>query len=184
MIAAVTPQVWWYVARSSGVVTLLVGAAAVGWGLALSAGLVKRRGVPAWLLDLHRHLGALAAAFLAVHLLALWADGYVHFAWRELFVPMASTWRPGGVTWGLIAMYSLAVVDLTSWAMRRLPRRLWRRVHLLSGVVVVTGTVHALTAGTDHANAFVQWLVFAAAVTLAFLILFRALTAGSGPARA
>ena len=70
----------------------------VDTGLVLSGRLVRRRRLPAWILDLHRYLGTLTLAFLAVHLAALVADGYVDFDLRELFVPMASAWRPGAVT--------------------------------------------------------------------------------------
>ena len=74
------------------------------------------------MLDLHKFLGTLSLVFVAVHLGALWADNYVHFGASELFVPMASTWRPGAVAWGIVAMYLLVAIQLTSWAMRRLPR--------------------------------------------------------------
>jgi predicted phage tail protein len=45
----------------------------------------------------------------------------------------------------------LLAVELTSLARRRIPRRLWRQVHLGSFVLFGTSTVHALTAGTDTA---------------------------------
>src|SRR5690606_18401442 len=94
-------QLWWWVARATGIVAWAFATAAVAWGLALSGRLVRRRRLPAWILDLHRYLGTLTVAFLAVHVLALVADGYVQFGPKEIFVPMASAWRPGAVTWGV-----------------------------------------------------------------------------------
>ena len=98
MSGGLPSQLWWWVARATGIVAWVFATSAVAWGLVLSGRLVRRRRLPAWILDPHRYLGTLTLAFLAVHLAALVADGYVDFDLRELFVPMASAWRPGAVT--------------------------------------------------------------------------------------
>ena len=82
MIATVNPQLWWWLARASGIVAWCMVTASIVWGLALSSKLVRRRKVPAWLLDLHKYLGTLSLAFIAVHLVALVADSYVDFGPR------------------------------------------------------------------------------------------------------
>jgi DMSO/TMAO reductase YedYZ heme-binding membrane subunit len=69
---------------------------------------------------------------------------------------MASGWRPGSVAWGITAMYLLVAVELTSLAKRRLPKKIWRAVHLLSFVLFVFSTVHAIQSGTDLANPVVR----------------------------
>ena len=94
MIVA-SSQVWWHVARASGIVAWALAAATVLWGLALSTRALGPRPRAPWLLDLHRFLGGLTVVFVAVHLIGLWADSYVTFGYTELFVPMASAWRPG-----------------------------------------------------------------------------------------
>ena len=86
---AVTEKLAWYVARSSGIVAWATVTASILWGLTLSSRLVRKRGVPAWLLDLHRFLGTLSVVFVVVHLFGLWADNFVYFGWRELFIPDA-----------------------------------------------------------------------------------------------
>ena len=57
-----TEQFWWYVARSSGIVALVLAAASVIWGLLLSTKVLERRPGPRWLLDLHRWLGGCTVA--------------------------------------------------------------------------------------------------------------------------
>jgi DMSO/TMAO reductase YedYZ heme-binding membrane subunit len=143
------------------------------WGLALSAKLVRRKGVPAWLLDLHRHLGWLSIVFTAVHLLGLWADSFVSFGPREMFVPFASPWRARAVAWGIVAFYVLVAVEVTSWTKKWLPRRAWHAVHLTSFGLFATATVHAFLAGTDRTNVVVQWVVLTGTVMLVFMIAFR-----------
>ena len=92
---AVTDKLAWYVARSSGIVAWATVTASILWGLTLSSRLVRKRGVPAWLLDLHRYLGTLSLVFVLVHLGGLWADNFVYFGWREMFIPMKSPWKTG-----------------------------------------------------------------------------------------
>jgi predicted ferric reductase len=176
VLAEVSPKLSWYAARSSGMVAWALATATILWGLALSARLVRRRGVPAWLLELHKFLGTLTVVFVAVHLLALWADNYVYFGPRELFVPMASQWRPGAVAWGIAATYLLVAIQVTSWLMRRLPRRLWHSVHLTSLPMFVLATVHGFTAGADSANIAVQWVALTGSLVVFFLVMFRVLT--------
>ncbi len=175
MNAVLNTKLTWYAARASGIVAWALVTASILWGLALSTRLIRRRGAPAWLLDLHKFLGTLSVVFVAVHVFALWADSYVHFGPRELFVPMTSEWRPGAVAWGIVAMYLLVAIELTSWAMRRLPRRLWRAVHLVSFPLFGAATVHGFTAGADNTNVLVQWAALTGGLLVFFLVTLRLL---------
>jgi DMSO/TMAO reductase YedYZ heme-binding membrane subunit len=177
MVAALNPQVWWWLARATGIVAWCMVTASIVWGLTLSSKLVRRRKVPAWLLDLHRYLGTLTLVFVAIHLAALGADDYVDFGLRDLFVPMASAWRPGAVAWGIVALYLLLVVQVSSWCMRRLPRKVWHRIHLLSFVVFVAGTVHGALAGADRSELLVQFAAVAGTTIVVFLVVLRVLNA-------
>lgn len=142
-------QVWWYAARAGGIVAWALLTASTAWGLALSSRAFGRRPRPAWLLDLHRYLGGLAVVFVGVHLASLVADTYVHFGLADLLLPFASSWHPVAVAWGVVAMWLLLAVELTSLARRSLPRRVWRRVHYASFPLFLLTTVHGVTAGTD-----------------------------------
>ncbi len=147
-----SPQTWWYLSRASGIVAWVLLAATCLWGVLLATRMLRPADRPAWLLDLHRWLGALAIVTTGVHLAALVADGYVTFGWREILVPQASEWRRGAVTFGVVATYLLAVVELTSLVMRRLPRRWWRLIHLGSYLAFTLVTIHGVLAGTDVTN--------------------------------
>jgi predicted ferric reductase len=162
----VSTQVFWYAARASGIVAWALAAGSVVWGLALSTRVLGGRPRPAWLYDLHRFLGGLALGFVAVHVLAVLADGYVHFSLVDVLVPLTGDWHPLAVAWGIVGLYLLAAVELTSLARASLPRGLWRRVHYASFALYAATTVHGLAAGTDAgspaflvANALVAALV-------------------------
>jgi predicted ferric reductase len=159
----VNPQTWWFVSRSSGIIAWALVSLSVCWGLFISTKAVAKASSPAWLLDLHRYVGGLAVVFTGIHLIGLVADSYVTFGWAELFVPMASEWKPGAVAYGIVGFYLLIAIEVTSLAMKRLPRRLWRWIHRSSFPLYVIATYHGIRAGTDHEN---QWFRIAALASI------------------
>jgi hypothetical protein len=172
----VNPQLWWFVARSSGTVAWALCALSVVWGLLLSSRLLGKRPAGPWLLDLHRYLGGLSIVFVAIHLGGLLADSYVHFGPAELFVPFASKWKPLPVAWGIVALYLLAAVEITSLLRKRIPKRVWKRVHAASFGLYASSTVHLLTAGTDAHGALAEAALASVGIVV-FLTGYRALTA-------
>lgn len=172
-------HVWWHLARASGIVAWLLLTASVLWGIFLSTKLLQRLRRSAWLLDLHRWLGGLTVGFVVLHVSALVADGYVEFDALDVLVPFASGWRPMAVALGVLAMWGLVAVEVTSAAMRRLPRRAWRAVHLSSYGVFWLTSLHAALAGTDAPNPLYRWTAVASLGALAFAVTYR-LLAGRG----
>jgi predicted ferric reductase len=148
----VNPQTWWYVARASGIVAFVLLVLSLIWGVLLTTRILRPHDRPAWLLDLHRWLGGLALTMVGLHLTAIVADTYVHFGAADLLVPLASSWRPLPVALGILGLYLLVAIETTSFAMRRLPRRAWRAVHLTSYGLVWLVSLHAGLAGSDTTN--------------------------------
>ncbi len=163
----------WYVARASGLTASALLALSVIWGLLLTTRILGGRPRPAWILDLHRFLGAGALAFVGLHLVGLVGDNFVHFGAAELFVPFVSPWQPGAVAWGIVAFYLLVVVEVTSLLMKRMSRRVWHGIHLSSYVLFWVAAVHAATAGTDTGNTIYVWVANATIATVLVLTLFR-----------
>ena len=161
----------WYVARAAGLVSWALLAAATLWGLALSTRVLGKRPRANWLLDMHRWLGGAALSFTAVHVIALLGDKYVHFGLNSILIPLASSWHPVAIAWGVVAAYLLVAVELTSLARAHLSNRVWRRVHTASFVLFVMATIHGLSAGTDAKSAPARL------VTLAVCTAFVGLTA-------
>lgn len=142
-------QIWWDVARSGGIVAWALVAASVLLGLALSTKITNGRPRPNWLADLHRYLGGLAVIFTGIHVLGLVLDNYLSFGLSELLVPLASTYRPGPVALGVISLYFLLAVEVTSLLRKHLSRKVWRATHLLSFLVYFGSTAHGILAGTN-----------------------------------
>ena len=173
---------WWEVSRSSGLVSLALAWLSIILGVTLAGRLSTTRGAPKWLLDLHRFAGGLSLLFVVVHLVALYGDSYVEFDVADLLVPGVAEWRTTAVAFGVLAMWLLVAVELTSLWMRRLPRRTWRLIHLSSYLAAVLATVHLFTAGTDAGHPAVVLTTIAVVGIAAFVTTYR-VTAGRKAAR-
>jgi predicted ferric reductase len=147
--------------------------ASVIWGIILSTKAFPARRRPAWLLDLHRWLGGLTVGFVAIHIGALVADNYVPFGLREVTIPFASEWRTGAVALGVLATWLLAAVQCTSLAIRRLPRKVWRAVHLTSYATFWLTSVHAALAGSDRTNWLYELTAAASIGAVAWAVIYR-----------
>lgn len=168
-------ELWWYVTRASGMVAAVLLVLTLIWGLLITTKLIDRRGLPAWLTDLHRYLGGLSVVFIAVHMAALVFDNYLTFSWSDLFVPFASSWKAGPVAWGVGAFWGLVIVEGTSLAQRRMNRRLWRGLHFLSYPVALMTALHAAQAGTDAGNPVFRVVSIGLIGVLSALTIFRIL---------
>lgn len=171
-------QVWWYLARSSGIVALVLLLLSLVWGILLATRVLRPVDRPVWLLDLHRWFGSLAVVMTALHLLGLVLDSYVEFGVAEILVPGASSYRPMAVAFGVVAMYALVAVQLSSVFRRHLPRLLWQRIHLLSYLMLWASAMHAGLAGSDTGSP--AYAVLALALTIAGVgaVLVRILVPG------
>jgi predicted ferric reductase len=163
-------QLTWYTARATGLVAWGLVLASIVWGLLLATKVLGRRPGPAWLLSLHRFLGALTIAFVGVHVAAILLDSYTSFGIVDVLVPFTSSWHPLAVAWGIVAMYLLVAIEITSLLRHRLSVRAWRNVHLLAYFLFASSTIHMVTAGTDVKAV----LATSAAVLLGVMVAFGA----------
>lgn len=180
----IVSSIWWHLARSSGLVAGVLIVASFIWGIFLATQLVKPIKKPAWLLDLHKWLGTLTVVFVALHLIALVADSYVEFDLMSILVPFTSEWRPLAVTWGVFALYLLAIIQFSSWTpiRSRMSRRMWHSIHLVSFPLLWLVAVHSGAAGTDVGNRLYLVSVMVLVAAALFVVLYRVL-AGTGRRR-
>lgn len=141
----------WIVARATG----------IGAFVALTAltllGLLFRRPVsaepklhPESILRLHVALGPAVVALVVAHVGALLADRYAGVGWAALVVPVAATYRPGAVTYGMAAAWLVVLVAATAGLAGRGPvGARWAVVHRLAYPAFVLTWVHGVLAGSD-----------------------------------
>lgn len=175
-------QVWWFVARSSGIVAWALVTLAVCWGLMISTKAAAKASQPSQVMDLHRFFGGLAVTFTGIHIVGLVMDSYIQFSLIEFVVPFTlkeeNQWFEGAesaVAWGVLALYLLLAIEITSLFMKKLPKPVWRQIHRTSLALYVLATYHGITAGTDTGNIWYQMLMLASINIVAFLAILLAL---------
>lgn len=159
ILASSSPSVTWYLARSTGVVSLLLLTAAVALGVAD----VRRVSVPRWprfVLDsLHRNVALLAVCFLTVHILMSVLDSFTSIKLWEAVLPFVGSYRPFWLGLGALAFDVLLAVSLTSLLRRRLGFASWRTVHWLSYASWPIALLHGLGTGSDTKSSWMLALV-------------------------
>jgi ferredoxin-NADP reductase/DMSO/TMAO reductase YedYZ heme-binding membrane subunit len=127
----------------------------VVWGVLLASRVFRGLDNPAWLKDLHKYLSTLTVLLASVHTLALTLDPYVKFDAADLFIPGVATYEGASdlvnlaLAIGVIAMWVMSVVYLTSLIMDKLPHAVWKAIHYLSYVVFFAIGIHAAFSGSD-----------------------------------
>jgi predicted ferric reductase len=115
----------------------------------------------------------LALVFTGIHVGSIVLDSYVHFGPVEVLVPFTGSWHPAAVAWGVIALYLLVAVELTSLARKRISKRAWRLTHYLSFPLFFLTTVHALSAGTDRSTFLLRAVIAVVTAVVAALTFIR-----------
>ena len=124
-------------------------------------------------------MSLLALVFIAVHVMAVAVDPFTHFGLTAVLVPFASHYRPVWMGLGIVALYLLLAVWVSSRLRRRIGHRLWRQIHVLAFAVYGAATLHGLGTGSDTRTIWAGAL-YAASVALVGSLLAVRLLAPAG----
>lgn len=186
-IDALTSVPWtWLLIRGSGLTAWGLLTAVVVWGLLLRTRLLGSHASPPALLRMHRWLGAVALAFLGLHLVLLLIDPVVRFTVPQMLLPFASPWQPLAVGLGTLALWALVPVAIVGRLRTRMGKsgQAWfRRTHLIAYAAWPLATAHYVLAGTDALAAWSMAALIAATAVIAAALLARAWVPAPAPAR-
>jgi ferredoxin-NADP reductase len=149
------PHFWWYLSRVAALTAWALMSFSVVWGVVLATRMFRGLDNPAWLKDIHKYLSTLTVLLAGVHTAALTLDPYVKFDAADLFIPGVATYQGAteiikvALAIGVIAMWVMSIVYLTSLVMDKLPRKLWKAIHYGSYLVFFAIGIHAAFAGSD-----------------------------------
>jgi DMSO/TMAO reductase YedYZ heme-binding membrane subunit len=150
VIAAASASKWaWYVARASGVVSLVLLTASVVLGIVTSMRWASERWPRFVTTMLHRNLSLFAVLFLGVHIVTVVADGFAPIRWLDVVVPFASPYRTFWLGLGTVAFDLVGVLVVTSLLRPHIGPRVWRAVHWLAYLCWPVAVLHGLATGTD-----------------------------------
>jgi DMSO/TMAO reductase YedYZ heme-binding membrane subunit len=148
-LAASGPPALWYLARGTGVVSLLLLTASVALGIVTSVHWVSKRWPRFATTFLHRNVSMLAVAFLVAHVATVVVDGFAPIGWKDAVVPFASPYRPIWLGFGAVAFDLVLALVCTSLLRNRIGPRVWRTVHWLAYACWPFAVLHGLGTGTD-----------------------------------
>lgn len=173
----------WYITRASGFVAAisLILLMLSGVGFITGASFKFLEPLTAW--ATHKAVAYVFGISIMVHGVALLFDKYVPFTIAQALVPFLSYYRPvviagrhlGSlyVALGIIAMYFVLAIILTSifWIDKK--PHTWKIFHILAYLTMIFVFFHALYIGTDLAHGIFRVLWIIAGVGVMIAILYR-----------
>ena len=139
----------WAIARGAGFSAFVLLTASVVLGLVLSLRLTSPRWPGVVTNEVHRFITTLALWMTALHLTMLLLDSQSGFSLGELLIPFAGDYRPVATSLGIVALYTVLAVLVTTKFRSRIGYQRWRRLHGLAFLAYGAALLHGILAGTD-----------------------------------
>jgi methionine sulfoxide reductase heme-binding subunit len=165
--ATLGPSAYWYLARGTGAVALVLLTASVVIGILGSVRFVAERW-PRFAIDaVHRDVSLLVIVVLVIHIVTSVLDGFAPITLLDGVIPFNSPYRPLWLGLGTLSFDLLVAIAVTSLVRRRLGYRVWRAVHWLAYASWPVAVLHGLGTGSDTT----QWWMLALTVVCIVAVL-------------
>jgi methionine sulfoxide reductase heme-binding subunit len=163
----------WYLARGSGLVTLVLLTVVVALGIGARSGRTAF-GLPRFAVNLlHRNAALLGCVFLGVHVVTLLFDPYAQLRLVDIVLPFAGTYRPVWLGLGTLALDLVVALVATSLLRKRLGAAAWRAVHWLAYLCWPVALLHGLGTGTDNGTWWLWTISMACAAAVLAAVVWR-----------
>lgn len=176
-------MILWIWLRAAGIGAYVALFLSVVWGLISSTSLVTKRVSKPTGNHFHAVVASTGLALLALHIVLLVMHEYMPFGVLDVLVPMRDSFRPVAIAFGIVAMYMMVIVIVSSWAKKRLSKNLWRGIHLLAVPAFMLSLLHGVWAGSDTQRPWMVAMYAASGLVVLLLVLVRAFTFGYRPPR-
>jgi methionine sulfoxide reductase heme-binding subunit len=165
--ATLSPSAYWYLARGTGAVALVLLTASVVIGILGSVRFAAARW-PRFAIDaVHRDVSLLVLVVLVIHIVTSVLDGFAPITLLDGVIPFNSPYRPLWLGLGTLSFDLLVAIAVTSLVRRRLGYRAWRAVHWLAYASWPVAVLHGLGTGSDVK----QWWMLALTVACIMAVL-------------
>ena len=178
-----TTQILWFATRGAGIVSLILFSVVACLGLLAVARTQSVRWPRFLTVELHRNLALLSVAFLTIHILTAVFDPFTNLGIGAALVPLASSYRPLPVAFGVVSVDLVAAVVVTSLLRERIGHRVWRAVHWASYAAWPLAVEHTLTAGSDSFTPWMLVLQVGCVLAVGGALLYRATAGGTNRER-
>ena len=171
--ASLGPSAYWYLARATGAVSMVLLTASVVLGV---VGTV-RYSAPRWprfaIDSLHRDISLLVIVLLVVHIVTSVLDGFAPIRLTDAVIPFATPYRPLWMGLGALSFDLLIALVITSLMRRRLGYKSWRATHWLAYASWPIAILHGVGTGTDVKSWWLLALTIACVVAVVVAVLVR-----------
>ena len=165
--AALGPSAYWYLARGTGAVALLLLTASVVIGIVGTVRFTAERW-PRFAIDaVHRDVSLLVLVVLVIHIVTSVLDGFAPITLLDGVIPFTSPYRPLWLGLGALSFDLLVAIAVTSIVRRRLGYRAWRAIHWAAYASWPVAVLHGLGTGSDVK----QWRMLALTVVCIVAVL-------------
>ncbi|MBV8218489.1 MAG: ferric reductase-like transmembrane domain-containing protein [Solirubrobacterales bacterium] len=165
--ATLGPSAYWYLARGTGAVALVLLTASVVIGILGSVRFSAARW-PRFAIDsVHRDVSLLVLVVLVIHIVTSVLDGFAPITLLDGVIPFVSAYRPLWLGFGTLAFDLLVAIAVTSLVRRRLGYRAWRAIHWFAYATWPVAVLHGLGTGSDVK----QWWMLALTVACVVAVL-------------
>jgi predicted ferric reductase len=163
----------WYLTRAAGLIAYILLWLSVSIGLLQSSQFLKGAASPLANIDVHTFVSVSALYATTFHVVILLWDRYVPFTVTDLLVPFASDYKPALVGVGIITLYIMLGVTVSTYFRSKLTPKLWRGIHLTSLAAFAMALVHGALMGTDAGHPLVSYLYRFSGLAVGALVAFR-----------
>src|SRR6516165_7978336 len=147
--ANLSPSAYWYLARGTGAVSLVLLTGTVVLGIMDSVRFTSPRW-PRFAIDtVHRDVSLLVLVVLAIHIVTSVLDGFAPIRLFDGVIPFVTPYRPLWMGLGTLSFDLLLAIAITSLVRRRLGYRAWRAIHWLAYASWPVAVLHGLGTGSD-----------------------------------
>jgi len=176
-------QILWFATRGAGVVSLILFSAVACLGLLAVARTQSVRWPRFLTVELHRNLALLSVVFLGIHIVSAVLDPFTKLGIDAALVPLASSYRPLPVAFGVVSVYLVLAVIVTSLLRERIGHRVWRAVHWASYLSWPLAVEHTLTSGSDSFSIWLLAVQGACVLAVSLALVWRLTSGGTNRSR-
>jgi sulfoxide reductase heme-binding subunit YedZ len=174
LAATLSPSAYWYLARATGVVALVLLTVSVVLGILDSMRFSAGPRWPRFAIDsLHRDASLVVIVLLVVHVITSVLDGFAPIALTDGVIPFVTPYRPLWMGLGTLSFDLLIALVVTSLLRRRLGYRSWRAIHWLAYASWPVAVLHGLGTGSDVKSWWVLLLTIACVAAVLIAVLAR-----------
>lgn len=162
----------WNVSRAAGMTSYLLLFISVVTGMSGHYSFLHPK-TKAALNLVHQSTGWFGMLFGLVHGLVLTYSSYESFSLYDVFVPFASKTHPFLTGVGILALYSMVLLLLTSDYRKQLGWKLWKSIHFLAFPAFVAAFFHSVLLGPDSQTLYMQIIYYSTAVITLIALITR-----------